>query len=108
MDFDILAGGHVIGRASIDRFERASGTAIGQFTPTASYDPDRHAANVAGEPRPLTSRLSLEVRAVIGESLTALDICIFDYRSTLGRDTIEIYIIGIPAVMFDEYFGSFH
>jgi hypothetical protein len=93
----------MIGRTFPHKFDRAGCTLIGPFVPTAKYDPENHATRISGETKPLTSRSSLQVRGPNDELVPTLDVCIYDFRSSSGRSTRDVYIIGIPPKLFDAY-----
>jgi hypothetical protein len=101
--FHIFAGDALIGRSFPLRFDRAGCTVIGPFVPTAEYDPEIHATGINGETKPLTSRSSLKVHGPEHVLVPTLDVCIYDMRSSSGRATRDVYIIGIPLELFDAY-----
>jgi len=104
--FHIFAGDAMIGRTFPHKFDRAACTLIGQFVPTAEYEPEIHATCTSGENKALTSRSSLQVHGPDGQPVPTLDVCIYDSRSSSGRATRDVYIIGIPLELFDAYAGA--
>jgi len=103
LPFQVFCGEALIGRIFPDRIDHSGCTVIGSFVPTAEYAPESHAANINGESQPLSSRSSLQIHGPNGESVAALDVCIYDFRNSLGALTRDGYIIGIPPEVFDLY-----
>jgi hypothetical protein len=100
MKVEVFAGDTVIGVGELNKLDPPMGGADGPFTPTAHYNPTRHAGEIGGEPN-RQHDTKLTIRGPKG-NIECGAVYLADFKDALGE--IELIVSGMSD--FKSYFGE--
>ena len=98
-DFTVHAGGALIGKVSLEDWDRGMGVAGGIFYPNDKYSPSLHAEEIDGVALDESARRpSLSIVDADGIEPTYEQVHVADWSATIGDDGRELTVFGIDIV----------
>jgi len=101
MKVEILFEDEVIGTGELNGLDPPMGVAFGPFTPTAAYDPARHAGVIGENDNDLGLGANLTARGPDG-MIECAGVGLQDFQESVGE--IDVSLLGISE--FERYFGD--
>lgn len=97
----LISEGEQIGSVELTDLDPPMGCALGPLTPTAYYDPQRHASYLGGD-WVGDARSPITVALIDGTPVECVGVCIFDGQPHL--DEIEADILGMEQEVYEALF----